>query len=283
MQDLLAHPAFQSAVAPLISGLLVAWLLKRFGRLWQGLAVVTGLLVSVWLTVGLNFQPLTSTRKIILSSLLVPFLAFPLARFSCSRTCLAGSLALVSAFIALWVVWPVLVRQEGMALWQTGSKIVLFSALVTGCISWFGRTDLAKQGGTLLALGFGTGTATFIGSSALYGQLSFAVTAALGGLVLVLLFTSARKEDTAGIGSFTVFAASIPLALIGGAATVFAKLPGMALLFLLLVPVFSAIPLARKFNIQNLWLQGILVMIQGLLPAIPAIWLAMSASEPLGY
>jgi hypothetical protein len=75
MQALLAHPAFQAAVAPFLVTLVLALFLRRWGLVWQGLALIAGLLVTVWLTTGLSLQPLTSTRKIILCSLGLPFLA----------------------------------------------------------------------------------------------------------------------------------------------------------------------------------------------------------------
>lgn len=284
MQDILSHPAFQSAVAPLACGLVIAFLLRRFGVMWQGLAIIVGLFVAVWLTVGLSFQPLTSTRKIILSSLLLPFFSFLLVRFSCPTGGRALVLSLLTAVIALWVVWPVLARQESMEVWVTGGKVAVYAALVTGLLGWLSRGDIAKEGGALLALGIGTGMTTFIGASALYGQLAFAVTAALGGLLLVLLVLPEEKTVVTGIGSLCLFAVSIPLAVIGGAATVYAKLPAMALIFLALIPLFAAIPVDKKLNIQNLWIRGSVAIVLGLLPAIPAIWLALDASEPMmGY
>lgn len=252
--------------------------------MWQGLAIIVGLFVAVWLTVGLSFQPLTSTRKIILSSLLLPFFSFLLVRFSCPTGGRALVLSLLTAVIALWVVWPVLARQESMEVWVTGGKVAVYAALVTGLLGWLSRGDIAKEGGALLALGIGTGMTTFIGASALYGQLAFAVTAALGGLLLVLLVLPEEKTVVTGIGSLCLFAVSIPLAVIGGAATVYAKLPAMALIFLALIPLFAAIPVDKKLNIQNLWIRGSVAIVLGLLPAIPAIWLALDASEPMmGY
>jgi len=93
----------------------------------------------------------------------------------------------------------------------------------------------------------------------------------------------AEEETNTGFGNLGLFAAGIPLSLIAGAATVYAKLPAMALLFLVFIPLFAAIPVARKWNIQNIWMQGILAMVLGSLPAIPAVWVTLKASEPLGY
>lgn len=288
MQDILTHPGFQSAVAPLVCGLLVALVLRRFGVMWQGLAVVVGLFVTVWLTVGLSFQPLTSTRKIILASLLLPFLSFLPVHFSGHPVRKSLVLALLTTVVALWVIWPALARQEGLDAWLMASRVAVFAAMVAGLLGWVGRDDMAKEGGALLALGIGTGVSAFIGASALYGQLAFSVAASLGGLVLVLLLFPSKKvpslQDPArSIGCFSLFAAAIPLAVIAGASTVYAKLPATALLFLVLVPLFAGIPLDRKLNLHNLWLRGSLATVLGLLPAFIAIWLAWSTSEPMGY
>ncbi|WP_455217226.1 hypothetical protein [Kaarinaea lacus] len=284
MQDILAHPAFQSAVAPLVCGLVVALILRRFGVMWQGLAIITGLFVAVWLTIGLSFQPLTSTRKIILASLVLPFASFLLARASIPVRYQALTLAIASMLVVIWVIWPVLGRQEGLEAWMTGGKVAVYTALVTGLMAFLSRDDMAKEGGALLALGIGTGASAFIAASALYGQLAFAVTAALGGFLLVQLVYPGKGGISTGIGNFALFAGSIPLAIIGGASTVYAKLPAMALVFLVMIPVFAAIPLDKKMNVQNLWIRGSLAAVLGFLPAIPAIWLALDASEPMmGY
>jgi len=277
------HPAFQSAVAPLASSLLIAVLMKRYGPQWQGLSVITGLVIAVWLTVGLDIQPLTSTRKIILSSLLSPLLVFPLSRIACPSSCQKVILISATALVSLWIIWPVLARQDVMDVWVTGGRVLVFVVIILSSLSWLTRGDFARQGGALFSLGLGTGTVTFIGSSALYGQLSFAVTAAVGGLVLARIMMPAEEETNTGFGNLGLFAAGIPLSLIAGAATVYAKLPAMALLFLVFIPLFAAIPVARKWNIQNIWMQGILAMVLGSLPAIPAVWVTLKASEPLGY
>ena len=288
MQEMLTHPAFQSAIAPLVCGMLVALLLRPFGVMWQGLAVVAGFFVAVWLTVGLSFQPLTSTRKIILASILLPFLSFPLVQFSGQSWKRTAFLALITSLAALWVIWPALGRQEGLEVWLTAGRVIVFTTVVTGLLGWVSRENIVKEGGSLLALGLGTGASAFIGASALYGQLAFSIVASLGGMLLVLLLIpskqgSSTQNSVGSIGSFSLFAAVIPLAIIGGASTVYAKLPITAMLFLALVPLFAGIPFDKKLNLQNLWFRGSLATALGLLPAVIAIWLAWNASEPMGY
>ena len=286
MQDLLAHPAVQSAVAPLICSFVVALTLHRAGNLWQGLAIVTGLFVAVLLITGLSFQPLTSTRKIILCSLMLPFAAVPLFQMKCSFFVRTLLLSTGMACAALWVAWPVLGRQEGLDLWLTGGRVALFAAAIGACMSWLDRVSVPSQAGAMLALSIGVGASAFIAASALYGQLAFAVSAAVGGLLLVILLAPKIKilgsdQMRSGLGGLSLYAVAVPLGLIGGAATVYAQLPDVALISLVLIPGVAAIPLFRRFNP---WISTTLITLSGLILAGPAFWLAWQAAESsMGY
>jgi hypothetical protein len=264
MQDLFAHPAFQSALAPLTSSIVVALVLHRAGNFWQGLAVVAGIFVAILLITGLDFQPLTSTRKIILCSLVLPFLALPLFRMNS---------------------WPVLGRLEGLALWLMGGKVALFAAVIGAGMSWLDSVDVPRQGGVSLALCMGVGASALLATSALYGQLAFAVSAAVGGLLLVVLLepkikTFGSDKMRSGLGGLSLYAVAVPLGLIGGAATVYAKLPGIALISLAAIPLVATIPLFRQLNP---WLSTMLTTLSGLILATPAFWIAWSAAEATGY
>ncbi len=285
MEELLTHPIFQSALAPLLSSLVVAVLLHRTGNLWQGLAVVTGVFVAVLLITGLSLQPLTSTRKIILCSLVLPFLAVPLLRMNCPVIYRAFLLSTAMAGAALWVAWPVLGRQEGLALWLTGTRVALFAAAIGGGMSWLDRVDVPRQGGVMLALGIGVGASAFIAASALYAQIAFSVSAAVGGLLLVVLLEPSIKilgsdKMKSGLGGLSLFAVAVPLGLIGGAATVYAKLPGTALISLAVIPLVAAIPVFRQLNP---WVSATLTTLSGLILAVPAFWLAWGVAETMSY
>jgi hypothetical protein len=285
MQDLFAHPAFQSALAPLTSSIVVALVLHRAGNFWQGLAVVAGIFVAILLITGLDFQPLTSTRKIILCSLVLPFLALPLFRMNFPVIWRALILSIVLACAALWVAWPVLGRLEGLALWLMGGKVALFAAVIGAGMSWLDSVDVPRQGGVSLALCMGVGASALLATSALYGQLAFAVSAAVGGLLLVVLLepkikTFGSDKMRSGLGGLSLYAVAVPLGLIGGAATVYAKLPGIALISLAAIPLVATIPLFRQLNP---WLSTMLTTLSGLILATPAFWIAWSAAEATGY
>lgn len=276
MQALLANPAFQSAVVPLVCSFILALLLRKAGVAWQGLAIVVGLLTTIVLTTGLSFSPLTSTRKIILCSLVLPFAALLVERVSRHRLVVAITLGVLLALAALWVVWPAMARQEGMEFWLTGARVALYAAAIGAGLMWVGNGIQAREGGSVLALAIGTGAAAMLAASALYAQLAFAVAAAMGGLLLVTLL--GRGETS--LGRLSLFAAALPLGLLGSAATVYAQLPALALLSLVWVPWFTLIPLPQA---ANRWLRAAQTTLVAMVPAIPAVWLAWQSAGAIAY
>ena len=137
----------------------------------------------------------------------------------------------------------------------------------------------------MLALGMGVGATSVLAASAWYGQLAFAVAAAVGGLLLVFLLKpmlskSYPKKGETKLGMLSLMAVAVPLGLIGGAANIYANLPGVALICLALVPAAAAIPVLRG---HNAWLRTTISTVLGLLPAAPAVWLAWDAAGSMGY
>jgi hypothetical protein len=292
MQALLANPAFQGAVAPFLVALMLAWPLRRRWPLGQGLALMAGLLMTVWLTTGLSFQPLTSTRKIILCSLLIP-LSAPLLSMLGRQVSLRWLPALLTSVIlavaAVWVAWPVLHRQEGWALWAMAGQVIAYAAVIGGSILCLlpaptthgdAHQPFAQQGGAILALALGTGAASVIGASALYGQLAFALAAATGALLLAALILHKREAPMEGLHPMALLAAALPLGLLGAAASIYAKLPVAALLFLAFVPIIVRLPVITA---PNLWLRLALTTLLAAVPLIPALWLTWRAAGPISF
>ena len=276
MQDFLSNPAVQAALIPLLVGTGMAFALGKWARLWQGVAITAGFLTTVLLTTGLSFHPLMATNKLILTSLGLPFLALVLARIHWKGVWQKLSLAILPVIASIWIVWPVLMRQEGWSLWQTGGSVALYAATITMGLLWTGAGVNTRQAGAVISLGLCGGGASILSASALYGQLSIAVAAAAGGVLLIQLFNRFSGQ----FGHLAMYAAATPLALLGGAATIYAKLPAMALLCLVLVPAFAAIPAPKRFNP---WLSAAFSVLMGLLPGLVAIWLSWDTAEPLAY
>ncbi|KPK09071.1 MAG: hypothetical protein AMJ64_01510 [Betaproteobacteria bacterium SG8_39] len=123
MQELLAHPAVQGAVAPLVVGLAVAALLLPV-RL-SGLAAVAGFLVAVALIGNFSFSTLTATRKLVLVAAAAPLLGV-IADFAFKPTRIAGPvLGTLFGAAGLWIFWSVLAHQPlaqalRLAAWGLG-------------------------------------------------------------------------------------------------------------------------------------------------------------------
>lgn len=304
MQTLLENPAVQAAAAPFLVALVLAFILRRWQPVWQGLALMAGVLVTVWLTTGLSFQPLTSTRKIILCSLGLPFLALlfdGIGRSAGGRVAsmfpsLVAAPLLASA--AIWVAWPVLSRQHGWAFWVMAGQVAVYAMVIAGALLSLlpGRSQaaeserkkaqqlvaarFAQQGGAILALAMGTGAAAVIGASALYGQLAFAVAASTGALLLATLLLWQREEGMTDLQSMALLAAAVPLGLLGAAASIYAKLPATALLFLACVPLLVRLPLIPALNP---WIRLTLSTLLAAVPVGPALWLTWRAAGPVSF
>ncbi len=290
MQELLANPAMQAAGAPFVVALVLALLLRRFMPAGIGVAIIAGFLLAVWLATGLTLQPLTSTRKIIVCSLALPFVALllemipqmahPVGLKRISQT--FPALLVVAA--ALWIIWPVMHRQEGMSEWFMALPVVLYVAVIIGSAGFLGRRQdrplqaFSTQAAHALLLAMGTGATALIAASALYSQLAFAVSAATGAVIVALMLASSEKPIK--LGSLAVYAAAVPVALLGAAGTVYAQLPVLVLLCLALVPLFAWLPLIKP---QQRWLQLIVTCLWASVPIFPAIWLAWRTAEPVSF
>jgi len=286
MQALLTNPAIQAAGVPFVVALLLALLLRRFAPAGIGLAVVAGFLVSVWLITGLTLQPLTSTRKIIICSLVLPFVLSLLEMIPLEPRLKSLSRAIpavVLSVAALWIIWPVLQRQEGMALWLMAIPVVVFPAAIMYGTSLLMRMQddttrvFSAQAANALVLAVGTGVVTLIAASALYSQLAFAVAAATGAIVVTLLVV---RGKTARLGSLTLYAAGVPVTLLAVAATIYVQLPLLALVGLALVPLFAWLPLIKP---QQRWLQLIVTCLWASVPVAPVVWWVWRTAEPLSF
>ena len=130
METLLTRPEIQSAAAPLLVGLVVGLILRAFGRPWPLLGAVVGFLATAWLVNGLQFTPLTGTRKIILIAVAAGVVGILLDLTPRLRGRPVW-LALLCAGAALWLIWRVLVRREGMDLMVVGAPAVAYVVWLT--------------------------------------------------------------------------------------------------------------------------------------------------------
>lgn len=271
MQELLNHPAVQGGLAPFIVALIVAELLQRM-RL-SGLAIIAGFAVTVYMVSGFAFDPLTTSRKIVLLGLLSAALSVPLVWLKAGW--LRAVLAVAGGLTAVWVVQRILEQQEAavVILWSVGCMLY-----VGWLVFWMdGLHDTSmRAGGAGLALGLGTGGAALFGASALLGQFGLALGAAAGAYLLIQMLTG----NPLSCGrSYT-----LPLSLIAGVtgclAVLTAELPWYVLPVLALIPVTAKIPLPAK---QPLWMQAMLLSVATLACAAGAVYLTwrVAGAPPL--
>ena len=264
MHDLLINPAFQSGVLPFSAALFAGLLLSRMGWYWTGLALMVGFVASAYLVAGFQFQPWTSTRKIIALGLGAAALGILLDIYPWSRRWLPIILFVVAAPAVLWVIWPVLQRREGMDFWLLGSGSVFYVGWCVAAMESL-RSRPVNAGGAAVALGFGTGAVTLLGASALLGQLGLAIGAAAGAIWLLVTFM--RKSE---VGSLAMLPAGALLGLLGISGYVYAKAPWYSLALLALVPVCAQMPLPSQLP---RWLQAFIALILAGVPAGIATWL----------
>lgn len=271
MEAWLANPIFQSAIAPFTVAFVIALLLRPLGGLWAGLGFAAAFYTAVYLIVGFQFTPLTSTRKLLLAGIGAVVLGLLLELILRRHWIRPWLLAAAAAGVTLWMIWPLVLRREGMELWLLVVPALAYAAWLVGGVDTL-REKPVNLIAASLALGLGTGISAVLGSSALLGQLGGAIAAAVGAFALVFLI----RGEFAPRGGFTV---PVPLlcALVGIASTVFARLPWYSLLPLILIPLLAHLPVPRGWGVIA---RGLLVTAYVAPAAAAAIFITWQASGP---
>ncbi len=274
MDNLLDNPAIQGGVAPFVVALVLTFLFISIPGnrdSWKGLAVFAGFLTMILLTVGIEFQPLTSTRKIVLLSMISLALpiGFGFGSVARKRQLICYQLFALSAVI--WVLWPVLARKEDMleALTIAGMAGAYVGCIIFAALSLSKKNPLAAGAG-ISALGFTIGGSSILGASALLGQMGIAFGAGAGAFLLVHLLRKPFGEA----GELFTFNSALVLSLVGVAAVIYATVPWIALAVSLLILVLANIALAAD---QNKWLKAVIWFALCMTPGLLALYIVYSS------
>jgi hypothetical protein len=248
LQELLNHPAIQAGLAPFLAALVAAELLQR-PRL-SGLAIIAGFAATIYLASDFNFDPLTASRKIVLSGLAGTMLALLLGLL---RARWVGSLLpVLGGAAAIWTAQRILQQQEPQLVLQWGAACAVYVAiLVWGMDKLLDQEPLrAASAGT--ALGIGTGAAALVGASALLGQFGLAIGSAAAAHLLIQMFTN----QTLSTGRVFTFPLALIAGLTGCIAVLSARLPWYALIILAGIPLAARlVPLpGNSVRVQSLLL-----------------------------
>lgn len=275
MTDLLSNPAIQSGIIPLIVAIVVAVILKRFEGYWSGLSFAVAYYLSVYLAVGFQFYPFTSTRKILIVGLVAILLGLIIDAKKIKTKQLYITLLTLGIGSALWVIWPILLRQQGI-------MILTMSLPALGYVAWLtlGTNQLRNHGDrtamVALALGLGTGISAILGASALVGQLGIAIGAIAGAMLLLSLFKQNVK-----LGSTFALPVGLLSGLLGMGAVIYASLPWYCLIPLAATPLTSYIQLPNNLTkIKSLFILAAITLPFPVI-SIALAWFSGSGEESM--
>lgn len=282
MEELLVRPEMQSAVIPFIVGLAVAAGLRTITSSAWIWALFAAFLCSALLINGATLTPMTGTRKIILLVLgacLVAGLAAPVLRsVSLQRQAVVGVVILAM----LWIFWAVIARRDPVAI-----GLFIAGAVTLVLVAGWGldrcRKHEARLHGAGLGLMFGTGLCAMLGSSALLGQLSLALAAGCGGLLLAwVLLPSQANGERVNDRPLATLPYLMPAVTIGLAAVIFARLPWFALAPLAGIPFATSL---ATYRIESRFLSALVNSLPGMVIAgATAVWVwHVSSSSASGY
>lgn len=269
MQELLDNPAVQSGVAPFLLAMMVAASLTPF-RL-AGLAVPAAFVLCVYLVSGIQFTPLTATRKILIVALAAAAMGPLIDRAFRTTRLIAVSLGVAAAMAGLWVFWPVLSQKPAGELWLLAGVVACSLGLATG----FSLSQLAgdglRAGAATLALGLGAGIAALLGASLSYALYGVALAAGAGGYLLLQMM----RGKAQAAGATLVLPAMVIGVLIACGAMLLAQLPWYCVMVLALVPIATRL----RAPATAAWLQAVVLSLYGFVVATVACLLAWRATS----
>ena len=230
MTDLLDNPAVQAALVPFAVALVLGLLLCRTRFL--AVAVISGVLVVMALTVGLSPDPLTSVKKLVLSAIVVTALALGLegAGTTAGRASIVA-LSSISGVGAVWVILRVLQQMESFRPWMIGAAALMFVLVTVASALATGATSSLRGAVVGACLGWGSGVLALLGASALLAQIGLAVGTACAAVALVQMV---RGESP--LGWTLVAPAAVTAGLVGVLASATGELRWYCLIPLLFAP-----------------------------------------------
>lgn len=272
MNQLASDPLFQTVVAPFGAALLAGLLLNRLGWFWAGLSVPLGFYAAAWLIIGLELFPLTSTHKILLTGMAATGVGVVADAVPWGRRHVPWLLAAAGAAVALWVVWPVLVRGEGLSPWLLGGGAGLYLAWLAAAGAVLRGRSLSAAA-TVFSLALGTGICAIYGASTLLGQLAASLAAAAGAFLFLAVLLPQHNA-----GAVLLVPGLALSGLLGVSGCVYAKVPWVSLPVLALIPLLARVPWGEA---RAAWLRALVLLLATLPAAAAAVYVTRYFTGPL--
>jgi len=275
MNDLLANPAIQSGAIPFFTALLVAAILGfsglQSGLRYAGLAVLAGFLVAYVVALGLPpLPPKSSGQKIAYIAILA---AFSGLFFGGRLKALA-----VAAFGIVWIGWRKIVAEPSLDHLSIG--LILAGTAIAIFASERDAEDSADKAVPLLVISFAVAGLAFMGASASIAQNAGALSAALGGLLIINW-----PKRRFGLNAVARLVPIMVLAALATQITLFTTAPAWVLV-LLLPALFADQFLDRWQASYTALTRPVFIAFIATVPAVAALsaaWFAVSSGPSSGY
>jgi hypothetical protein len=233
--DLLNHPLFQGAVAPLVVALVAGFALSATRFAW--LAIILGYAMMIALDTGFSLIPPTVARKTMLIGLLSPLIGIVADTYPRSSGRIAAALAATMGLLSIWVFLTALENRTGADAVVSGAGVAAFvAALIAATLRL--REDGLRCGAAGAGLGLAVGIAGILSASISYSMAGLAIGVACGAMLIVQTMVS-RPLAAGFTGALPV---GLLAALIAAGTQQLALLPWYALPMLLLIPLAASLP-----------------------------------------
>lgn len=271
MNDLLNNPAVQAAVVPFIVALLLGFALA--GTRYLALAVASGLVVVLALTIGFAMEPFTAVKKLIVAVFATTAIAVALeaAGVAVRRQVIAAA-ALGAGLAAVWVPLRVILQMEATSPWLAGLGAFGLAAATAATSIDAARTSSLRASVVGACLGWGAGVLALLGASALLAQIGMAIGSACAAVALVQMV----RGHEAPLGWTLVLPAAVAAATVGVLACSTGELRWYSLIPLPLVPVAARLlpPSAKR----RPWQTALVTGLAALVPVVVAVGLAWASA-----
>ena len=209
--------------------------------------------------------PLTSTRKIFMLGMIAIAVGLTLDKYMGVRRFVPHVLFVGGIVAALWVIWPVSMRKQGVEFWLLATGASIYAGWLMMAMERLRHNSL-RAGAAAFSLGIGTGVSAVMGASALLGQLASSIGAASGAYLLLALFFPKQSA-----GSTLTTPAALLCGLLAIAGHVYATLPWYVWPVLAIIPPLACIPLPER---KPTWIKITLLVAVTLPAAICSILVA---------
>jgi len=233
LMDLLNNPALQASAIPFVVALLLGVALAATRYL--ALAVVSGLVAVLALTIGFTLVPFTAVSKLWVATCAAALAALVLEAVgvTASRRAIVA-VAAGAGLAAVWMLLRALENQEtAAAAWAAATGAFVLTAATTGSAIAAGATSSLRAAVIGACLGWGGGVLALLGASALLAQLGLALGTASAAVALAQLL----RGHEAPLGWTLGLPCAMAAALIGALASATADLRWYCLIPLPFAPL----------------------------------------------